>query len=88
MALLFSSIGVSLCIFASQKASYSSSSPCFIMQTVFASLVILIWRLYAIYDCSKRLLYVLLGLFLPIVALLIGTDIYLWSRPSAFSGGF
>jgi hypothetical protein len=58
------------------------------MQTVFASLVILIWRLYAIYDCSKRLLYVLLGLFLPIVALLIGTDIYLWSRPSAFSGGF
>jgi len=49
--------------------------------------VILIWRLYAISGQSKRVLYILLGLLLPIVALLIGTDIYLYSRPSAFSGG-
>ncbi|KAG1808811.1 hypothetical protein EV424DRAFT_192189 [Suillus variegatus] len=41
---------------------------------------ILIWRLYAICDQSKLLLYVLVGLFLPIVALSIGTDIYLYSR--------
>jgi len=47
--------------------------------------VILIWRLYAISDRSKRLLYGVLGLFLPIVALSIGTDVYLYSRPSAFS---
>ncbi|KAG1719312.1 uncharacterized protein EDB91DRAFT_475120 [Suillus paluster] len=47
--------------------------------------VILIWRLYALYNQSKRLLYVLLGLFLPIVALYIGMDIYLYSRPSVFS---
>ncbi|KAG1787504.1 uncharacterized protein HD556DRAFT_1501744 [Suillus plorans] len=46
---------------------------------------ILIWRLYAICDQSKLLLYVLVGLFLPIVALSIGTDIYLYSRRSAFS---
>ena len=54
----------------------------------FASAVILIWRLYAIYNRSKRVLRVLLGLFLPIVALEIGTDIYLYSRTSAFSGRF
>jgi hypothetical protein len=47
--------------------------------------VILIWRLYALYNQSKRILYVLLGLFLPIVALYITVDIYLWSRPSAIS---
>ncbi|KAG1738117.1 uncharacterized protein EDB91DRAFT_465480 [Suillus paluster] len=47
--------------------------------------VILIWRLYALYNRSKLLLYVLLGLFLPIVALYIGMDIYLYSRPLAFS---
>ncbi|KAG0700768.1 hypothetical protein DFH29DRAFT_604737 [Suillus ampliporus] len=47
--------------------------------------VILIWRLYALYNQSKLLLYVLLGLFLPIVALYIGMNIYLYSRPSAFS---
>ncbi|KAG1888512.1 hypothetical protein F4604DRAFT_1713149 [Suillus subluteus] len=47
--------------------------------------VILIWRLYALYNQSKRLLYVLLGLFLPIVALYIAVDIFLWSRPSAIS---
>ncbi|KAG2364662.1 hypothetical protein BDR07DRAFT_770340 [Suillus spraguei] len=46
---------------------------------------ILIWRLYALSSRSKLLLYVLLGTFLPIVALLIGTDIYLYSRPHAFS---
>ncbi|KAG1860492.1 hypothetical protein C8R48DRAFT_774460 [Suillus tomentosus] len=48
---------------------------------------ILIWRLYAICNQSKLLLYVYVavGLFLPIVALLIGTDIYLYSRPHAFS---
>ncbi|OJA09317.1 hypothetical protein AZE42_07475 [Rhizopogon vesiculosus] len=46
---------------------------------------ILIWRLYVLYNQSKPLLYVLSGLFLLIVALAIGTDIYLYSRPSAFS---
>ncbi|OAX31812.1 hypothetical protein K503DRAFT_870475 [Rhizopogon vinicolor AM-OR11-026] len=46
---------------------------------------ILIWRLYALYNQSKRLLHVLSGLFLPIVTLSIGTDIYLYSRPSSFS---
>ncbi|KAG2143772.1 uncharacterized protein EDB93DRAFT_568315 [Suillus bovinus] len=46
---------------------------------------ILIWRLYAIFHQSKLLLYVLVGLFLPIVALSIGADIYLYSRRSAFS---
>ncbi|KAG1843292.1 hypothetical protein DFJ58DRAFT_804802 [Suillus subalutaceus] len=47
--------------------------------------VILIWRLYALYNQSKCILYVLLGLFLPIVALYIAVDIFLWSRPSAIS---
>ncbi|KAG1769962.1 hypothetical protein EV702DRAFT_677524 [Suillus placidus] len=47
--------------------------------------VILIWRLYALYNQSKPILYVLLGLFLPIVALYIAVDIFLWSRPSAIS---
>ncbi|KAG0697921.1 hypothetical protein DFH29DRAFT_126249 [Suillus ampliporus] len=47
--------------------------------------VVLIWRLYALYHRSKLLLYILLGLFLPIVALLICTDIFLYSRPSVFS---
>ncbi|KAJ8587697.1 hypothetical protein M405DRAFT_290077 [Rhizopogon salebrosus TDB-379] len=46
---------------------------------------ILIWRLCALYNQSKRLLYVLLATFLPIVALEIGTDIYLYSRRSAYS---
>jgi hypothetical protein len=46
---------------------------------------ILIWRLYAICNQSKLLLYVLVGLFLPIVALSIGTDIYLYSRRNVFS---
>ncbi|KAG2350494.1 hypothetical protein BDR05DRAFT_26412 [Suillus weaverae] len=47
--------------------------------------VILIWRLYVLYNQSKLILYVLLGLFLPIVALYITMDTYLWSRPSAIS---
>ncbi|KAG1815924.1 uncharacterized protein BJ212DRAFT_1355490 [Suillus subaureus] len=47
--------------------------------------VILIWRLYALYNQSKYILYVLLGLFLPVVALYIAVDIFLWSRPSAIS---
>ncbi|KAG1837120.1 hypothetical protein DFJ58DRAFT_816873 [Suillus subalutaceus] len=46
---------------------------------------ILIWRLYAICNQSKFLLYVLAGLFLPIVALSIWMDIYLYSRRNAFS---
>ncbi|KAG1771082.1 hypothetical protein EV702DRAFT_660625 [Suillus placidus] len=46
---------------------------------------ILIWRLYAICNQSRLLFYVLVGLFLPIVALSIGTDIYLYSRRSVFS---
>ncbi|KAG1862594.1 hypothetical protein DFJ58DRAFT_234219 [Suillus subalutaceus] len=47
--------------------------------------VILIWRLYAIYGQSKLILYVLSGLFLPVVALYLTMDIFLWSRPSAIS---
>ncbi|KAG2033222.1 hypothetical protein BDR03DRAFT_968009 [Suillus americanus] len=47
--------------------------------------VILIWRLYVLYNQSKLILYVLLGLFLPIVALYIWVNIFLWSRPSAIS---
>ncbi|KAG2072399.1 hypothetical protein BDR04DRAFT_409888 [Suillus decipiens] len=47
--------------------------------------VILIWRLYAICHQSKLVLYVLVGLFVPIVALYIGIDIYLYSRRSVFS---
>ncbi|KAG1888516.1 hypothetical protein F4604DRAFT_1674200 [Suillus subluteus] len=47
--------------------------------------VILIWRLYALCNRSKRILYVSLGLFLPIVALYIAVDIFLWSQPSAIS---
>ncbi|KAG1806991.1 uncharacterized protein BJ212DRAFT_1485856 [Suillus subaureus] len=47
--------------------------------------VILIWRLYALCNQSKRILYISLGLFLPIVVLYIAVDIFLWSRPSAIS---
>ncbi|KAG2033219.1 hypothetical protein BDR03DRAFT_967993 [Suillus americanus] len=47
--------------------------------------IILIWRLYVLYNQSKLMLYVLLGLFLPVVVLYIGVDIFLWSRPSAMS---
>ncbi|KAG1834132.1 hypothetical protein EV424DRAFT_753369 [Suillus variegatus] len=50
--------------------------------------VILIWRLYALYNRSKFILYLLVGLFLVIAALSIGIDIYLYSRPVAFSGEF
>lgn len=47
--------------------------------------VILIWRLYALYNRSKLLLRVLLGLFIPIVAVSIATDVFLYSRSSVFS---
>ncbi|KAG1738979.1 hypothetical protein EDB19DRAFT_867705 [Suillus lakei] len=47
--------------------------------------VILIWRLYAICNQSKLVLYVLVGLFIPIVALSIGIDIFLYSRRDVFS---
>ncbi|KAG2356594.1 hypothetical protein BDR07DRAFT_1380693 [Suillus spraguei] len=47
--------------------------------------VVLIWRLYAIYNQSKVILYVLLGLLLPVVALYIAMNTFLWSRPSAVS---
>ncbi|KAG1739047.1 hypothetical protein EDB19DRAFT_872104 [Suillus lakei] len=47
--------------------------------------VILIWRIYALYNQSKPILYVLLGLFIPVVAFYIAVDVFLWSRPEAFS---
>ncbi|KAG1833930.1 hypothetical protein EV424DRAFT_1532759 [Suillus variegatus] len=47
--------------------------------------VILIWRLYALHNQSKLILYVLLGLLLPIVALYIAVDAFLWSRSSKIS---
>ncbi|KAG1734037.1 uncharacterized protein EDB91DRAFT_619767 [Suillus paluster] len=47
--------------------------------------VILICRLYALSNQSRVILYVLLGLFIPIVALSIGMDVFLYSRPAAFS---
>ncbi|KAG1795537.1 hypothetical protein EV424DRAFT_606432 [Suillus variegatus] len=47
--------------------------------------VVLIWRLYALHNQSKLILYVLLGLLLPIVALYIAVDVFLWSRSSAVS---
>ncbi|KAG1795055.1 uncharacterized protein HD556DRAFT_390070 [Suillus plorans] len=47
--------------------------------------VILIWRLYALYNQSKPILYVLMGLLIPIAALYIAVDVFLWSRPSAIS---
>lgn len=47
--------------------------------------IILIWRLYALCNQSKLVLHILVGLFVPIVALSIGTDIYLYSRRNVFS---
>ncbi|KAG2363442.1 hypothetical protein BDR07DRAFT_928959 [Suillus spraguei] len=47
--------------------------------------VVLIWRLYVLYNQSKLILYLLLGLLLPIVALYITMNIFSWSRPSAMS---
>ncbi|KAG2749450.1 hypothetical protein P692DRAFT_20803648 [Suillus brevipes Sb2] len=47
--------------------------------------VILIWRLYALYNQSKPLLHILVGFFIPVVALYVGVDAFLWSRPSAIS---
>ncbi|OJA17053.1 hypothetical protein AZE42_11362 [Rhizopogon vesiculosus] len=49
------------------------------------SQAVLIWRLYALYNQSKHLLYVLVSLFLPIVALSIGTNIYVYSLPNALT---
>jgi hypothetical protein len=56
--------------------------------THFGPAVILIWRLYALCNQSKRILYILLGFFLPIVALYIAVDIFLWSQHSAVSSEF
>jgi len=73
---------------------YISEAPCYALVVLlewgysvyfYFAEAILIWRIYALYNRSKRLLYVLLGFFLPIVALSIGTDIYLYSRRSTFS---
>jgi len=75
--------GVFLYIFAWEKVSQGRIHT--FSHTHFAFAVILIWRLYALYNQSKPILYVLLGLFIPIVALYIAVDIYLWSRPSAIS---
>jgi hypothetical protein len=50
------------------------------------SAVILIWRLYALYNQSKLILHLLIGSFLIIVALSIVLEVYLYSRPEAFSG--
>ncbi|KAG2035122.1 hypothetical protein BDR03DRAFT_1093356 [Suillus americanus] len=47
--------------------------------------VVLIWRLYVLYNQSKLVLYVLLGLFLPVIALYVVMDAFLWSRPSAMT---
>ncbi|KAG1874849.1 hypothetical protein F4604DRAFT_722202 [Suillus subluteus] len=47
--------------------------------------IILIWRLYVLYNQSRLVLYALLGLFLPVVVFYIGVDAFLWSRPSAMS---
>ncbi|OJA20463.1 hypothetical protein AZE42_04894 [Rhizopogon vesiculosus] len=56
-----------------------------VKHTEFAYTAVLIWRLYALYNQSKHLLYVLVSLFLPIVALSIGTSIYVYSLPNALS---
>lgn len=72
---------------------YMPEAPCYgmfvFMQWGFSAYfclaeVILIWRLYVLYQ-SKLILYILLGSFLPIVALYIAMDIFLWSRPSSLS---
>jgi hypothetical protein len=67
-------------LFAAENSTCSTNAA--------VSSAILIWRLCALYNQSERLLHVLLAMFLPIVALEIGTDIYLYSRRSAFSGEF
>lgn len=72
---------------------YMPEAPCYgmfvFMQWGFSAYfclaeVILIWRLYVLYQ-SKLILYILLGSFLSIVALYIAMDIFLWSRPSSLS---
>ncbi|KAG2363934.1 hypothetical protein BDR07DRAFT_1402852 [Suillus spraguei] len=47
--------------------------------------VVLVWRLYALHNQSKLILYVLLGFLLPVIGLYIAMNIFLWSRPSAMS---
>ncbi|KAG1771511.1 hypothetical protein EDD22DRAFT_863444, partial [Suillus occidentalis] len=47
--------------------------------------IILIWRLYVLCNQSKPLLHILVGFFIPVVAIYIGVDAFLWSRPSAIS---
>ncbi|OAX36548.1 hypothetical protein K503DRAFT_784286 [Rhizopogon vinicolor AM-OR11-026] len=69
-------------LFSEGKSFIAETSSC---STEFASAVVLIWRLYALYKKSKRLLFVLLGLLLPIVAISIVSDVYTYSRRSAFS---
>ncbi|KAG1846484.1 hypothetical protein C8R48DRAFT_732907, partial [Suillus tomentosus] len=73
---------------------YVPETPCYAMFLFFEwsfsvyfclAEVILILRLYALYNRSKPILYVLLGLFLPVVALYIAIDVFLWSRPSSIS---
>lgn len=73
---------------------YMSEAPCHVIFLFFQwgfsvyfclAEVILIWRLYALYNQSKPLLYILVGFFIPVVALYIAVDIFLWSRPSALS---
>lgn len=59
-----------------------------IVLTDFPSAVILIWRLYALYNQSKLILHLLIGSFFIIVSLSIVIDAYLYSRPEAFSGDF
>jgi hypothetical protein len=75
-----------LYIFAWRKVSHISIHSRTFALTDFAFTVVLIWRLYVLYNQSKLILYVLLGFFLPVVALYIAMDIFLWSRPSAMSG--
>ncbi|OJA09939.1 hypothetical protein AZE42_10929 [Rhizopogon vesiculosus] len=69
-------------LFSEGKSFIAETSSC---STEFASAAVLIWRLYALYNKSKRLLFVLLGLLLPIVAISIVSDVYTYSRRSAFS---
>lgn len=73
---------------------YIPETPCYAMFLFFQwgfsiyfclAELILILRLYALYNRSKPILYVLLGLLLPVVALYIAIDVFLWGRPSAIS---
>ncbi|OJA10069.1 hypothetical protein AZE42_10563 [Rhizopogon vesiculosus] len=75
--------GFSVYFFFSEGKSFiAETSSC---STKFASAAVLIWRLYALYEKSKRLLFVLLGLLLPVIAITIVSDVYTYSRRNAFS---